>query len=48
MIKKNKMKKTKKGDIVTRFWYTLKKFTHVQLHKYKHTNQLHIHGLFYF
>jgi hypothetical protein len=25
MVKNNYVKKTKKGDVMTRFWYTLKK-----------------------
>ncbi len=34
MVKKDLVKKTKKGDVVTRFWYTLKKL-HLHIQEYK-------------
>jgi hypothetical protein len=34
MVKKDLVEKTKNGDIVTRFWYTLKKL-HLSVKKYR-------------
>ncbi len=33
MVKKDQVKKTKKGDAITIFWYTLKNFTLSQVNK---------------